>query len=422
MSADAFLRASIQTNSLDLVGKALEEGAAPNAPSEFKFCLAEYVSRGSEDDKFSAATKESTVLVPPLHQAVRNCYDMVAGEETLSHYHSYPKFETTRAFGILKLLIDNGANVSNAASFWACYVGGNQCGDNDNKQNWKGFEQVNVTPAQFALFLKSKPNFPASYNGYDENRYDDNEHQTQEKTAGNTLKREWATQQKVAMDTVISALMSATEPNSRSAMVKQLQFNSAMVSVPLSTKTLWSSLLFSGDMRFECKGTAVHAHKVILAAASPYFQTLFDGPWRENADSCIKSHMPPEAIKAMLTFLYTGDLDSAALESQTSDLFDISSAYQLEELKMMCEHHCLGCLSIENAIGFLELGTLYECEQLESQCFAFIRQHASKMLLPITQLAQENKSLWTKLCATCAQDSTMTPQTKKQKLEPGVEL
>lgn len=90
----------------------------------------------------------------------------------------------------------------------------------------------------------------------------------------------------------------------------------ATVPFPESLVQSFKKLLLSdkfSDIKFVCDDRKVilHAHRFILAAASPYFLAAFEGSWAENNKSgeWLTSH-PSEIIKAVLSFLYTGRCDA----------------------------------------------------------------------------------------------------------------
>ena len=80
-----------------------------------------------------------------------------------------------------------------------------------------------------------------------------------------------------------------------------------MVKASATLKTLLFSSTFS-DVHFHCPdGAILHAHKSILSTASPYFATVFLGPWDDDhPDGVWKTTNCAEIMKGLLRSMYTG--------------------------------------------------------------------------------------------------------------------
>jgi hypothetical protein len=126
------------------------------------------------------------------------------------------------------------------------------------------------------------------------------------------------------------------------------------VTIPQSVANTYKNLLLSSnqsDIQFVCSdGEILPAHKIILAAASPYFETAFDGPWAENTPKGEwHTKHPSSLIKAVLTYIYTGDVsDSVAGET-------FMTCYRLQA-------------SIQSSViqraGSISLHSFHECRKL----------------------------------------------------------
>jgi len=106
-----------------------------------------------------------------------------------------------------------------------------------------------------------------------------------------------------------------------------------LTTVHESTLQLYKTLLQSAtcsDVCFESyseNGEVVNslAHKNILSEASPYFPAMFSSHWSdaEATTTVIKTTNAPVMVASMLSFIYTGEVDLAALEDNVIELLSL---------------------------------------------------------------------------------------------------
>lgn len=186
------------------------------------------------------------------------------------------------------------------------------------------------------------------------------------------------------------------------------------VPVPMSVATMWKDLLFSeefSDIKFKCNGGGVvlHAHKNVLAAASPYFRTAFHGPWREQqSDGVWETSNSSTVMKAVLKFVYTGEVTtrlSTFLVFEAA-MLAVAAEYELESLKKIYEEECTLHLDVINVKSMLQLAPLHEAATLKQSCFEYIQRNCAKVLVDpsMMKLATEDVGLWSELVAFISPD------------------
>ena len=126
------------------------------------------------------------------------------------------------------------------------------------------------------------------------------------------------------------------------------------VTIPQSVANTYKNLLLSSnqsDIQFVCSdGEILPAHKIILAAASPYFETAFDGPWAENTPKGEwHTKHPSSLIKAVLTYIYTGDVSDSVAGETFMDMLSIAGEYTS---------------SVTQRAGSVSLYSFHECRKL----------------------------------------------------------
>ncbi|KAK5981656.1 Kelch like family member 18 [Trichostrongylus colubriformis] len=169
--------------------------------------------------------------------------------------------------------------------------------------------------------------------------------------------------------------------------------------VLISKSTVHSSVLLSGlaDLREDsrlcdfvlvAKGTRINAHRVVLAACSNYFKSMFskdsaDGSLQKldfaDIESCGVSarslgevemlDMDDAALVALVNFCYSG-----AIEINDANVFSLLQAaclLQMNEVRDMCCDFLKKKLSLSNCLGIAAFADFHKCQEL----FCCAKQH-----------------------------------------------
>jgi hypothetical protein len=179
--------------------------------------------------------------------------------------------------------------------------------------------------------------------------------------------------------------------------------NETSVVVHKSVLKTLKALLFSekfSDVKFICQdGTTFHAHKNMLAAASPYFSTAFEGPWGEqHQDGLWETSNSPTVMKAVLSFIYIGAITPDLMDQQPADMLAVASEYSLPCLRELCEAHYARSVSVDNLKIMLQLAHLHGSSPLKRSCFDFAKKNIIVLGHPLVlSLAAEDAGLWAEL-------------------------
>lgn len=296
---------------------------------------------------FVCRIEAETYFVPVLFWAIRNVFERSADADAME---------------IFTTLMDHGSDVEFVVPFVIiCHVKG---------FDWK--KECHVTPETLALFLK--------------------QHAV-------------TTHQSEAMDCVLHKLNEAIVAQTNGTSTAQ-----EMVRIPRTVVDTYAYLLFNqefGDVRFKCKDRViVHAHKAILAAASPYFSSMFGGAWAESSNGIIKTPQPSTIIRAVLSFVYTGTIDNDTLTLHASTLLAVAGEYMLTSLQKEAERQCLRSLSKDNIRGILEIAHAHEIASLKASCYLFVRRNAAMILTESSMMTLpiEEPALWLEMTAAISID------------------
>ena len=143
-------------------------------------------------------------------------------------------------------------------------------------------------------------------------------------------------------------------------------------------------MLFSeqfSDVVFLCSdGERIHAHRCIVAACSPHMRAMLQGSWMENAGKVSEVPMTQSApaVRALLRFFYTGEVDEAAVQSQMSDVLHLAAQHEQPELKAACEKCAAKMLSVQTVVPILVTAHLHDLPSTKARCINLINSSAAK--------------------------------------------
>lgn len=94
------------------------------------------------------------------------------------------------------------------------------------------------------------------------------------------------------------------------------------------------------DVRLIVDGHSIPAHRVILAACSSWFTTLFEGGFSESsADEVTLEDVDHQTMKALLRWCYTGTTGVTAVDLNTwAKILATASAWVMPQLTLVAEH------------------------------------------------------------------------------------
>jgi len=106
-------------------------------------------------------------------------------------------------------------------------------------------------------------------------------------------------------------------------------------------------------------------------------------------------------MKAVLTFIYTGEVDTSVLESDPADMLSVTDQYELRELQELNECGCIQGISLGTVKSLLQMAHLYNANRLKTSCYDYVRRNAAKLLLDssFTSLEAEDPKLWSELAS-----------------------
>ena len=125
------------------------------------------------------------------------------------------------------------------------------------------------------------------------------------------------------------------------------------------------------DVHLVAEGAKFPAHRVVLAAASPYFQAMFTGGFKENQMSEITlTDTSSEGLKCVLDAIYTGEL-SISVEN-VCDVVPLANQLQLNEIVEHCGIFLAQNVSTHNCLSFLSVAEKYDLQEVEDECSKFV--------------------------------------------------
>jgi hypothetical protein len=375
-------------NDPDLVLHYLSQGAHPSSELNVAYELVPVpetpeLKTVSSDVKVSSASANNKDSVRALHAAIINCC-------WSTDLFNVIKSATSKVVQIVKVLLEAGADTSLRSTFTACHIPG---------YNYIAMQEL--TPLDFAMHLQSivrgkighahaqelqpiidllrapadavvalKGDFVATIDRDSTGSI----HLSAVRTFRSLFESASATHSDIAFECpdelaaeaslesgALHDLCEITEL--KSAPPKRSKKSAA--SAACSSSSSGALSLDSGAALSAPAGsTLVYAHRIVLSAASPYFDTLFSGAWSDVSDGRIVAKQNARAIRRMLEFVYSGDMTAAQAVklpfAELVQLHEASAEYQIDALRAMTEAALAEQVSAANLVGMMQLAILHD--------------------------------------------------------------
>ncbi|KAL5231896.1 hypothetical protein ABZP36_030672 [Zizania latifolia] len=126
------------------------------------------------------------------------------------------------------------------------------------------------------------------------------------------------------------------------------------------------------DVTINTTDGVLKAHKAILAACSPVFESMFLHDLKEKESSTINiDDMCLESCSALLGFIY-GTIKQDQFWKHRLLLLAAANKYNISDIKDCCEESLLEDINSSNVLERLHVAWLYQLEKLKKGCLAYL--------------------------------------------------
>lgn len=171
----------------------------------------------------------------------------------------------------------------------------------------------------------------------------------------------------------------------------------------------------TGDVTLIVEETPIPAHRAILMARSPVFDSMLRAPMQERVSGrIVLPDLSVATARRFLHFLYSGVVDENSLADDASAfaLLRVADRFEVPTLVEACAEAIVPRLDTENAAEFLQEANALGCEKVRESCFAFVIEHLADVQVTegFKRLAKNHPDLVLQIL------STIVPQSKKPRM------
>lgn len=124
------------------------------------------------------------------------------------------------------------------------------------------------------------------------------------------------------------------------------------------------------DVHFLLKsGKQIGAHKLLLCARSPIFETIFKQKRNESTTETVElSDVEEEIFREFLHFLYAGRTSRAMSDDSAQCLYELADKYDIGSLQEHCVSHMIANIHMANFMSMLNFSTLHKIQDVREAC------------------------------------------------------
>uniref|UniRef100_A0A3Q2QIZ7 Kelch like family member 2 n=1 Tax=Fundulus heteroclitus TaxID=8078 RepID=A0A3Q2QIZ7_FUNHE len=134
------------------------------------------------------------------------------------------------------------------------------------------------------------------------------------------------------------------------------------------------------DVTIVAEDVEIAAHRVVLAAGSPYFHAMFTGEMTESRAKRVRiKEMGGWTLGLLVDYIYTAEIQVTEDNVQVA-LLPAAGLLQLNEVKKACCEFLSSQLHPSNCLGIRAFADLHACSQLLSLANSYAEQHFTEVV------------------------------------------
>ena len=134
------------------------------------------------------------------------------------------------------------------------------------------------------------------------------------------------------------------------------------------------------DVVVEVEEMTIRAHRVILAACSPYFRAMFSGEMKESQQGVVTiKGFRSSAMKSLIDFCYNSSITIDL--NNVLDILPAASLIQMDSVQEACCKFLASQLHPSNCLGIRKFADLHSCPELWKKCNMFMQQRFPEIAL-----------------------------------------
>merc|ERR1719348_2743674 len=132
------------------------------------------------------------------------------------------------------------------------------------------------------------------------------------------------------------------------------------------------------DVTLVAESLEIPAHKMVLAACSPYFYAMFTGFTERDSSRVTLQGIDPEDLQILVEYVYTSEVD--VTEDNVQSLLPAANLLQLTDVRDACCEFLQAQLHPTNCLGIRAFADLHGCMDLLSHTESYIERHFTEVL------------------------------------------
>ncbi|XP_072846221.1 kelch-like protein 3 isoform X2 [Pogona vitticeps] len=134
------------------------------------------------------------------------------------------------------------------------------------------------------------------------------------------------------------------------------------------------------DVVIVAEDVEIEAHRVVLAACSPYFFAMFTGDMSESKAKKIEiKDVDGLTLSKLIDYIYTAEIE--VTEENVQVLLPAASLLQLMDVRQNCCDFLQSQLHPTNCLGIRAFADVHTCTELLQQANAYAEQHFPEVML-----------------------------------------